>query len=51
MSETLSYIILSEEEGFSQIDSMVSFGSEIQLTLKVLGVHDNVIERVECRKG
>lgn len=49
MSETISYVLMAEEEGFPQVDTIISFGSDIRLTLKVLEVHDNVIERVECK--
>ena len=49
MSETLSYVLMAEEEWFPQVDTIISFGSDTYLTLKVLEVHDNVIERVECK--
>ncbi len=49
MGETLSYVLLAEEEGFSQAEDIISFGSDTQLILRVLEVHDNVIERVECK--
>lgn len=51
MSETLSYVLLAEEEWFPQAEDIISFGSEPRLILRVLEVHDNVIERVECKLG
>jgi hypothetical protein len=40
---------MAEEEGFPQVGDMISFGNTIKITLKVLQVDDNVIERVECK--
>lgn len=51
MSETLSYILMAEEEGFPQVGNIISFGSTTSITLKVLEVNDNVIERVECKNS
>ncbi len=51
MGETLSYVLMAEEEWFSQVENIISFGSDPQLILRVLEVHDNVIERVECKIG
>jgi putative hemolysin len=50
MSETLSYVLMAEEEGFPQVGNIISFGSTLSITIKVLEVNDNVIERVECKK-
>ncbi|MBC7498237.1 HlyC/CorC family transporter [Candidatus Gracilibacteria bacterium] len=50
MSETLSYVLMAEEEGFPNIGDIVSFGDTTRLILQVLAVDDNVIERVECRR-
>ena len=50
MSETLSYVLMAEEEWFPKVGDIVSFGDETRLVLQVLAVHDNVIERVECRR-
>lgn len=41
--------MMAEEEGFPRLGDVVVFGSDIRLSLKVLEVDDNVIERVECR--
>jgi putative hemolysin len=47
--EPLSYIILSEEEEFPAVGTVVTFSHEWQsLTLRVTEVEDNVIEKVEC---
>lgn len=50
MNETLSYVLMAEEEGFPQVGNIISFGPMTHITIKVLEVDDNVIERVECRK-
>ena len=49
MGETLSYVLMAEEEWFPKLGDIISFGSDIRLILRVLDVHDNVIERVECK--
>ncbi len=49
MNETLSYVLMAEEEWFPQVGDIVSFGDATRLILQVLSVDDNVIERVECR--
>ncbi len=49
MSETLSYVLMAEEEWFPKVGDVISFWDEICLILRVLEVDDNVIERVECR--
>lgn len=49
MWETISYVLMAEEEWFPQVWSIVSFGTNSELILKVLEVDDNVIERVECK--
>jgi putative hemolysin len=49
MSETLSYVLMAVKEGFPRLGDVVVFGSDTRLSLKVLEVDDNVIERVECR--
>lgn len=49
MGETLSYVLMAEEEWFPNLGDIISFGSDVQIILRVLEVHDNVIERVECK--
>lgn len=49
MGETLSYVLMAEEEWFPNVGDIVSFGDTTRLILQVLSVDDNVIERVECR--
>jgi putative hemolysin len=47
--EPLSYIILSEEEEFPRVDTIIRFWEEeYQLILKVTEIEDNVIGKVEC---
>ncbi len=50
INKTLSYVLMAEEEGFPQADVLVSFGTDIRITLRVLEVDNNVIWRVECKK-
>jgi putative hemolysin len=50
MSETLSYVLMAEEEWFPNVGDIVSFWDTTRLILQVLSVDDNVIERVECRR-
>jgi putative hemolysin len=48
-SEPLSYIILSEEEEFPAVGTIVTFSHEgSSLALRVMEIADNVIGRVEC---
>jgi CBS domain containing-hemolysin-like protein len=48
-SEPLSYIILSEEEEFPSVGTVVTFAHEWQsIILRVSEVEDNVIEKVVC---
>jgi putative hemolysin len=48
-SEPLSYIILSEEEEFPAVGTIVTFSHEgLSLALRVMEVDDNVIGKVEC---
>jgi hypothetical protein len=48
-SEPLSYIILSEEEEFPAVGTVITFtGESHSLILRVSEVEDNVIEKVEC---
>ena len=49
MSETLSYVLMAEEEWFPKVGDVISFWDDICLILRVLEVDDNVIERVECK--
>lgn len=47
--EPLSYIILSEEEEFPAVGTIVTFSHEkFKLILRVSKIEDNVIEKVEC---
>lgn len=49
MGETLSYVIMAEQEEFPHTGETVIFEGELQkLVLKVTDVEDSVIERVEC---
>lgn len=49
--EPLSYIILSEEEEFPTLGTIIRFSHEwTSLILKVTKIEDNVIEKVECTK-
>lgn len=51
-NEPLSYIVMARHEEFPQVGTEIIFGeegSEVRLLLRVLSIHDNVIERVECR--
>jgi CBS domain containing-hemolysin-like protein len=50
MGETLSYVLMAEEEWFPKVGDIVSFGDTTRLLLRVLSIDDNVIERVECRQ-
>ena len=51
LGEALSYVIMAEEEEFPDTGTEVSFhGSHGRIVLRVVEVHDNVIERVECEK-
>ncbi len=48
-SEPLSYVILSEEEEFPAVGTIVTFSHEwLSLTLRVMESYDNVIGKVEC---
>lgn len=50
MWESLSYVIMAEQEEFPREGTEISFSHESKtLRLKVLGVDDNVIEHVECQ--
>ena len=51
MGETLSYVLMAEEEGFPKAWDILTFGKEARLILTVLEINDNVIERVECKIG
>lgn len=51
-NEPLSYIVMARHEEFPQVGTEIIFGeegAEVRLLLRVLSIHDNVIERVECR--
>lgn len=50
MGETLSYVLMAEEEGFPKAWDILTFGKEARLILTVLEINDNVIERVNCQK-
>lgn len=49
-NETLSYIIMAEKEELPTEGVEVIFGGDEKLSLTVLSVHHNVIEKVKCRK-
>lgn len=49
MGETLSYVVMAEQEEFPHVGEEVVFaGEEKKLTLKVLEVDESVIEKMEC---
>ncbi len=49
--ETLSYVIMAEEESFPHIGTEVVFhGSHGRLVLRVGEMSENVIEKIECEK-
>ena len=51
MGETISYVVMAEEESFPTEGVEVIFGNDDEkLSLTVLSVHHNVIEKIECRK-
>ncbi len=51
LQETLAYILMAEEESLPTEWTEIIFETEdIKLSLMALSVHDNVIEKVECRK-
>ena len=51
IGEPLSYVIMAVKEEFPDIGSEVLFeGNMGSIILRVIEVHDNVIERVECEK-
>ena len=52
-SESLSYILMAEEESFPREWMEVQFGDPDDgevMTLRVLSIYDNVIEKVECER-
>ena len=53
-SEALSYILMAEEESFPREGMEVHFGDPDDgevVTLRVLSIYDNVIEKVECERN
>lgn len=51
LHETLAYVLMAEKESLPTEGTEIFFETEdAKLTLMVLSVHDNVIEKVECRK-
>lgn len=52
MNETLAYILMAEKESLPTEGAEIVFeNEEVQLSIMVLSVHDNVIEKVECKKN
>lgn len=51
LHETLAYVLMAEKEALPTEGAEVVFENEtMKLSLIVLSVHNNVIEKVECRK-
>ncbi len=51
LGEPLSYVIMAVEEEFPEVGTEVLFEWSMgSIVLRVLDVHDNVIEKIECEK-